>query len=76
MGIECARHEINFGKNGWLAVDVVGIGAGGGEGCLGLGVVLDVVVDFRLQQVQLHEQQLVIRFSHLDQDWVDDLNTR
>ncbi len=73
LGVEDAGDEVDLGDDAGLAVDVVGVGAGGGEGSLGLRVVPHLVVDLALEEVEFHQQQLVVGLPHLDQDGLDDL---
>ena len=74
LGVEDAGHEVDFCDDARLAVDIVGVGAGGSEGGFSFGEISDAVVDLALQKVQLHQKQFVVGLAHLNQNGLDDLH--
>lgn len=65
VALKRAGQLVNVGLDGGHQVDGGRGGAGGGEGGLGLGEVAQRVVDARLDQVDLHEQLLVVELLDL-----------
>ena len=58
----CSLHtDLHEGRD----VDGIGGGTAGREGSLGLGQIAQRVVGAALQQVHLHQQQLVVQLLHL-----------
>lgn len=75
LGVEDARHHVDVRQQKRLAVDCVGGSSRGSQGGLGFRVVLDVEEDLALQQVQLHQQVLVVRLPDVHQNGVDDIQS-
>ena len=72
FGVEHAGHVVELGLEVGRAVDRVGGGPGRGQGGLGLGQVVEGQGDFRFEQVDAGEEELVVELLERSQEGRDE----